>query len=564
MADHSVAGGIGAQSADAGVAQVIGPRWYLAIVLAVAAGVPAVTRSPFAGDGYEYARHIAASDGPSDPTLLEPGHLLWRPFGALLAPRTVGTSHTTATRVTQRRLNHASRAATVVAIAAFGALAAQLAGTTLAALTATALFGLGSAFIIYGGAATAYQAGLAWLTMGLALGWRRKPRYVAPSLGAGAALGLGALTWLPYALVIPGALLGTVLLNGARRGLGRAILVGAVAAVVVFGALVWGARRNGVHGFSPTVAWIRSSSHGIERPGMARAAVGMVRLIADVGEGPRVVKRYQARDPHNPVVSARLASLWLWPAALLLAVGAVGTLWRAGQTATGRAVLFASSVALLPVLFLALAWSGSEQERFLPVYPFLMAAVAVAALPRSGPTGHGVAATVVVPFGIVAMANLWSLSTLSDRARVRAQVARLGCIANSLSPSDRILIPEAGDPLRLFSESHLDAPPRRNGALVLTFLPRRPWHGVDYRWDSAFIATADSTLATGGRVYVPAYIRAEKPPSEADWIEGEANSVPWSDVVEASDALTTSVPCVPSHMLEVTGTVPAGTPRVPR
>ena len=530
------------------------PSRFTAAILVVALAVAGLSRSPFAADGFEYAKQVAATRDPLSRRMLEPGHLAWRPLSWALTP---GARAIVPWEMRVREVQRVmSRTAVVFAIAGiigFGVAAAHLVGPGLPALLGTMLFAGTAGLLTFLEAPTSYVPGLACVTLSLAFAWRRRPGSWVGAVAGGVFLALSGLLWLPYALVFPAVAIGTLLVaDDWRVGFRRAAVLTLACTVVFVGTLWMTARHVGVEDLAQARQWIGGSSHGIERGGLAAAAVGVVRGVAWVGEGPRILKRFLADDPYNPVQKADLVRLWLWPAAMLLGIGLVTTIALCARRRDGRRMLLLAVLAVVPVGLLAVAWSGPEIERYLPALPFLVMPVLVALVSALELTSRRtIALAGLAPLGVIALVNLVMLSSPLASARAAAQDARLGCVGPTLTERDIILVPHQADPLRNSSEVDLDHLPRRAGTVVRSFLPQRPWHGTGYRWNEALVRTADSVRSEGGRAFIPAYVLEETPPPLADWIEGEYRPGSWQEVHGALSSLPLREPCAGTGLLEV-------------
>ena len=530
------------------------PSRFTAAILVVALAVAGLSRSPFAADGFEYAKQVAATTEPLSRRMLEPGHLLWRPLAYALTPgaRSI-VPWEMRVREVQRVMARTSMIFAITGIVAFGVVASHLAGAGLAALIGTMLFAATAGLLTFIDAPTSYIPGLACVTLSLALAWRRGPGAWIGAAAGGAILGLGGLLWLPYALVFPAVAIGAVLVAADWRvGFRRAAILTLTCSVVFIGILWATAWHVGIETPAQALQWIGGSSHGIERRGIVTAAVGAVRGIAWVGDGPRILKRYLAHDPYNPVQAVELLRLWFWPAALALGIAACTTLVLALRRPDSRRMLLLALIAVVPVGFLAIIWSGPEIERYLPALPFLILPVVVAlGFALESRDRRTIALAGLAPLGVVALVNLVMLSAPLANARAAAQDARLGCLGPALTERDLILVPHQADPLRHSSEVDLDHLPRRAGTEVRSFLPARPWHGRNYDWSEALARTADSVRREGGRAFIPSYVLEESPPALADWIEGEYRPGSWREVHDALSSLPLSQPCPGTGLLEV-------------
>ncbi len=537
-------------------------RWFPAerlrvILAAVAVSVLilAITTPENTGDARDYAHDVATAPSSGSTTLLEPGHLLWRPLGVILREAIGGFSpgRAASIRDAQNMLAVVSRVATVLLATCIGLMTLALVGSVPAGVAGATLAALGACVVNYGQAGVAYVASAALTSLAVLLGTTGPPAARLPrAAAAGILLALSVLLWLPFILVIPAALVAIYQLpppgNVSRR---RAALTATMAcALVGIPVYLVAAAANNIESIPGFVHWIGQSSHGISRPGVARVVLGMSRSFVNMGNDGSEVRRYLVGDSLNPVTRAELATLSLWPkiALFYLALGCVA--WFALQRDRGRELLLCFLVAMVPVMALGVAWSGGEEERYLPLYPFLFPLVVWAAW-SAARERQRLVPTAVAVFGSLLMINLWALGPVVAHRRSVAQGSRLGCVAPMLSANAVIVVPHMGDPLVTFDRDRLTEPPRSAETRILFLLPStlRPGEA----WEETLAYWVQEATSAGGRVFVPAYVVDSVPPRWAAWVEGEEYGVRWSEVRKAFAALEMKRPCEGTELLQVAG-----------
>jgi hypothetical protein len=511
-----------------------------------------LTATDFSGDAPFYARDVAAARSGGVAGLIEPGHLLWRPLGAVVSAGSLsraGGDPAVRERTVQRALTHASEIAAVVAVVAIALLTHVLFGSVPFALLVAAALSLSSAFANFSHAGAAYVPGLAALCVSLALGWAPwHPWSRSTAAASGLFLALAAMFWLPYVLVAPAALAGMALLRPAGQRRHSAVIAGVACAglgVLSFGVA---AVMAGVRSPGQLVGWIGASSHGLLMPGISRAAVGFVRTYLHIGADARDVKRFLLGDPYHPITRRDLLGLWLWPKAVLLYGGLSVAAAIDLTTSLGRRFLLLLVMAGIPVMWLAIRWSGGESERYLPLDPFILLVFATA-LHTTWQAHRRLTLAAGVILLAALLSNAWALRASASVDRARAQLTRLGCLAPTLDARSLILLPHQADPLMAVYRDRIDDVPRSSGARVLPLLPRGPWHHK--AWGDELAVSIAEARAGGIRVFVPAYVREDSPPAWADWVEGE--DVPWSHVRDAFAELATRQPCAGTDFVEVVG-----------
>ena len=523
--------------------------WVTALAITL---VLAATASPEnTGDALDYARDAAAAPSLATPALYEPGHLVWRPVGVVLrnAEGRTPSSDFRAISDAQRSLTRLSTVAGLIAAAAIGLLVLQVVQSLPAALLAVLLMSGGAAFLNFAQTGSSYVPGLACVSLGLWLGAGARPRSLLRPLCAGFVLALGVLLWLPYVLVVPAVLLAIIFLaEGAAtvRVRGALLATGAcaLAGLVAYGAA---ASSQGVATTSEFTHWVGSSSHGIARPGLTRVVIGLPRSLVHMGNDGREVRRYLMRDTLNPVSRGDVLRLHVWPKLALfystLALVAVFAVRRP----VGRNLLLLLLVAALPIIGLGAAWSGGEEERYLPLYPFLLLLVTWSAW-TAVRQGHRQLPAAVGLLALMFASNVRAFGPWAARERSRQAQARLGCAVASFNDHSVIVVPERSDPLVTFTRDRLDEPPRNAGTPVVYLLPPNTFPGLT--WDQTLAEVVARARTAGGRVWVPGYVVDSLPPRWSGWVEG-GQSVSWRQVRQAFASLPLRQTCTDTALLEV-------------
>ena len=135
----------------------------LAAALLATLAIVATTSPENTGDAVDYARDAASASSPLTPSLLEPGHLLWRPAGVVLRDLSgfPASGNPAAIREAQRLLTGISVVAAFMAAASTGLLVFGVVGSLAAGLAAVALTALGAAIVNFGQAGAPYIRGVA-------------------------------------------------------------------------------------------------------------------------------------------------------------------------------------------------------------------------------------------------------------------------------------------------------------------------------------------------------------------------------------------------------------------
>jgi len=523
--------------------------WVAALVITL---VLAATASPEnTGDALDYARDAAAASSLASPSLYEPGHLLWRPAGVVLrnAEGRTPSSDFRAISDEQRTLTRLSMVAGFIAAAIIGLFVLQVVQSLPAALLAVLLTSVGAAFLNFSQTGSSYVPGLACVSLGLWLGAGAQPGALFRPLCAGLVLALGVLLWLPYVLVVPAVLLAIgFLAEGAPNVRVRGALL-ATGACAILGLVAYGAAASsqGVANATEFSHWVGSSSHGIARPGLTRVALGLPRSFVHMGNDGREVRRYLMRDTLNPVSRGDVLRLHVWPKLALFYSALALVAVFAVRRPVGRSLLLLLLVAALPVIGLGAAWSGGEEERYLPLYPFLLLLVTWSAS-MAARQGNRLVPVAVGLLALMFAGNVRAFGPWAAHERSRDAQARLGCAVALFNDHSVIVVPERSDPLVTFTRDRLDEPPRNAGTPVVYLLPPNTVPGLT--WDQTLAEMVARARTAGGRVWVPGYAVDSLPPRWSGWVEG-SHSVTWRQVRQAFISLPLRQTCTDTALLEV-------------
>jgi hypothetical protein len=293
--------------------------------------------------------------------------------------------------------------------------------------------------------------------------------------------------------------------------------------------------------------WIGASAHGIARPGLSRVIIGLPRSFVHMGTDGREVRRYLLGDPLNPVTRVQVSALHLWPKLLLFYAALAIVAWFALRRPQGRKLLLLLCTAAVPVIWLGVAWSGGEEERYLALYPFIIPLVVWAAWTAAGERRR-VVLVVAGALSLLWLSNVFAFNPWVSRARSAAVAARLGCVAPTLDARSVIIVPHQADPLVTFTRDRLDERPRSVGASADYLLPPIAIRGLT--WNATLDTLVARTLRSGGRVWIPTYALDSIPPRSAGWVEG-GQAVKWSQVRRAFSELEVTKGCSDTALLEV-------------
>ena len=344
----------------------------LAGVVVLYAAMVALTRPLDLGDTIFYVDPILAmSRHPSVAalrSLLDFGHLLWRPLGWLvyagLCVVALITTPDSARIAVTRALIGIDMVAGAVATGLLYLICRQLKFNQMASVLTCATFIGSNAVVNTAHAGSSYMLALALLTGALWL-VLRSPSATAPaSLGAGVLLALSAAVWFPFVLVAPAVLLASMAtlsegaLLRARGPIPRRTIHLAVSALgtglIVFGVAAF---VLNIRDIADLREWVQASAHGWrQRSTLLRLGLGLPRCCLALGDVGLLWKRYMLGDPFAPVtrpdlVRGSITSVALIAVFYLELAALVYTLVR--RPPLGRAILMLLISATVPLLIFA-------------------------------------------------------------------------------------------------------------------------------------------------------------------------------------------------------------------
>lgn len=467
------------------------------------------------GDSVVYAADILGG------RLMEPGHLIWRPVGYVVA-------HLTGARPSLSsvlwRLQFLCLAASALSVIAIYRIASRLCDRSSAFLAAL-LMAVSNGFWDYSFSGCSYSASVLFGTVALGFAVADRDGAIKPrdTLWAGAFAGLSAATWAIQVLAAPAVWLALVLTPSRAKTSYRAHLLSTLRFAAGFAAtfavplvLAYAARRGGIpdpRPGAPSVpigAWLSSSGHGIPvHLGIAqalRAALGWpqsVLSIADLGQALRLWHLHEAAFPASPWIGSLLA----FYAATAGAAWVLATAYRR-LDARDRGVIVACTAALAINLAFAALWQGTDLERYFPSWPYqlLLACSAVNLLARRGSRAHVLVSGALV-VTMVAAVN-WRgtfapvLGPHSYRAAWVEQLRR--------NTSARDLVVVFGDDPSVIEVPHVsDMPGIENVSTEIVM------HGAE--WRTFALRDIAKAQLRGGRVYLADSLFGTSPAPRDGW-----------------------------------------------
>lgn len=474
-------------------------RVLLCALAAVSAWLFVVSESAWYGDATTYAADIRAGH------LTDPGHLLWRPLGALVSLALGAQSYS----AILWQLQFLCVIASIGAVIAMYRLAAQLYGRRPAVVVA-ALMAVSNGFWTYAFSGCSYSLSMlfAILAMRCAIAPRDTPATGAAALCAGALGGLSAATWGIQALAAP-AIWAALVLTPSRRhsslrehlrntaGLAAGYLLAfAVPLLAAYLTKARGSAATTGAGHSQTFpGWLASSRHGIPAhysvAQLLRVLIGWPQSVistSDLGVHLRLWRLHEGAFP---------ASVWLGVYVVFYAAvgGAIWLLARgyARLDARERGVMASCLIALGANLLFAASWQGTDLERYFPSWPFQLLLVALLLkLLVAAPAPRGIAAALGIVLVGIAVLN-WYGTFAAVLAPDSYRQVWLRELRRATSAQDLVIL--FGQRTQGIMSPHDSRLPKIDNVSLEIELRGAGWHTAELR-------NIDATRQRGGRVFL--------------------------------------------------------------
>jgi hypothetical protein len=507
----------------------------------------AITRPFTLGDTYVYVSHILLyHDKPpfgSNSQLWEFGHLLWRPFGWLLLEATEpvlsGLFQGNRSLLCTAILISINTVAGFLTVLVWHSLILRSTGSYATAYGVSLAFACANAFLAYMRSGCSYVLGLffvsasVWIVSRAVEGNALSRR---AACGSGFLLAAAVLFWLPYVLSIPG-----VVALGRRRspdGVCRshraehiaflAQLLGTCALCVTLGFGLGLAARH-IDSLATAKAWAAESAHGWSQNKRAlRILTGLPRAFLYFGNDGVLYKRFLWKDPYDPVSLARLVRASLWKLALFYAFTAALCLELLRRRDNHRTLFVFLAGAAPTIAFAIWVFEPGSPERYFPMYPFLI--LAIAQVLRRSPRTPRVMQALIAAF-LLGMATLnvasmyWSRIAEDDRT----SVARLTRLVERLTDRDLVAVLNNHDSLYVFVNRSPFHPLNQPRPLRL-YDVIEPANIRVVQWRGEFASAALDAWKRGGEVWVSKRLWSSHPRPAWEWVEGDDRRVSWKDI----------------------------------
>lgn len=493
------------------------------------------TRSTFFGDTSVYVDDIgsALQGRRSGASLLDFGHLIYRPLGATLTRLSgTGPGMSLPRQIAANLIVFNIFASAVCAIALWTLMRLLTGVRVSGAALACAAFLATNGFINLSRAGTAWMAGLACLLAASCCALEAGRRNSLKLAACAAALTAGSIVfWVPYVLsaitVACACLLAWEERNPGKR-LGRASLsILPLAGLITMIAFAIAIHARHITTVAEFWEWVRLAGHGEGRDRQwLRMFFGLPRSFLILADDGVLWKQFLFRDPYAGVGLWDVLRASAWKIALFYLAAGLTTVEVLRQ-ARARGILFWGSAAVLPTLALAVLFEAGSVERYLALYPAVFVAFAWVVSERS----TALVSRVLVAFfcAVLIVNNLWA----NSRPRVDAQrarsLARLETVlAGSKAGADGLTIYTINirdDLATLYdpNDRSLDSLPQLR-PLIPTLAPQIA------KWKGLFGENALAVWKRGGEVWVTKRALAERPRREWLWVEGDDWRVRWKDI----------------------------------
>jgi hypothetical protein len=492
------------------------------------------TRSTFFADTDVYVANVASVLEHHQPltSLLEFGHLIWRPLGAYMTHPSGAGGGDVLRRQIAMNLIHFNFVASAVCAVAMWILMRLVRGVSVsAALLSCSAFLATNGFIVLSRTGSAYMPGLGCLLVACCCALQASKRNsLQLAVWAAVFTAASVMFWVPYVLsaatVACACLLSWEEGNQGKRLMKSAIRILPVAGLLTMIAFAIAAYASHIGTSAEFWEWVRSAAQGPRGDRQwLRVFFGLPRSFFIMGDDGVLWKQFLFRDPYAGVGLWDVLRASAWKIALFYAVMGATAL-ELIRKAPQRWILLWAATAVLPTLALAVAFEAGSVERYLALYPAVFVAFACVLSQRPAR-----AARALVAFfcGVLIVSNLWaSLTPVVDRQRANS-LARLATVQTG-NKADvgalAVYVLNARDDIATLydpNDRSLDSiPPVR--PLIPTLAIQIP------NWRGMFAQTVLQTWNRGGEVWVSKRAWADRPRREWSWVEGDDRRVHWKDL----------------------------------
>lgn len=496
-----------------------------------------VTRPLFQGDTVDYASSIVAHLNGGYYQFWDFGHLLWRPLGWVevqvarpLLARFAGPNPSL--QATLALISVSWVAGLVSALILLALLRLYISDFWIPPIVVTA-FVFSMAELNYSRTGSSYVPGLSFLILAIYLSVRavRHPdrnTTVGLSILTGLALAGSISLWFLYSLAVPAAILLPLVLEGIDKTRLRvetwACISFLFTTTSMYVAVLIHLRLSTL---TAIMHWVMESSHGTAVRGVYRMVFGWPRSFFDMGVTGKVIKRYLLHDPFNPV--SLLDLLKLWPDFLKIGLFYATVLLFAlslRRSPHGKRALLIMAISAIPVLGFAIYWSGGDQERYLPLFPFFYLAFALS-------LGAAKMVNPVRTIGITFILSVVLMNAISTRPAAATQIQsrmeeRITPLLPELKTGSRVFVSHNLDDLLGLGANFPFSSTNELQNLSLSPLVTLGRNDVPM-WRVLFASSSLSAWQKDGDVWVSSRLLRATPQADWNWVEGDDPRVLWGD-----------------------------------
>ena len=494
-----------------------------------------VTDAFFMGDANDYVDSIVRHQHGQYLHFWEFGHLLWRPFGWVIAELLQP--------LTSRFVGEFPRANVMLALVWINLAAGLMSAVCLVHLlrlycrnqfvigaTATG-FIFSQGVLNFSQTGSSYIAGLAFLLLGLCLVTapaKTANRQLINSFAAGLSFAVAVGFWFLFVWALPAAVMLPLILNGFSRERLKQAVTSSVAFSIFIGAFyLMALAALGITSVAGAKAWIMDAGHGIYVRGVTRMVLGFARSFINMGNDGMLMKRFLLGDPFNQVTAWQLAQLSLWKLGLfyVFLASVVWMLWKSEKGS--RFLLLLATTA--PVFGFAYFFGPGDIERYLACYPFLFLLAARAV--ESTDVARWIKFIPGVFLLAVVLVNFQTMFHPRLTGQQERIAARLGDLPQKLLPGSELVAVNWQDDLVNFYRSFPFHPLNQHESYVVAALVTPGVEDSKY-WREDFAKRALRVWTIGGDIWLSNRAFAARPAADWNWVEGDDEYTSWKEFSE--------------------------------
>jgi len=194
----------------------------------------------------------------------------------------------------------------------------------------------------------------------------------------------------------------------------------------------------------------------------------------------------------------------------------------------GRRMLCVLVMGCAPLLFFAaVIFEGGALERYLPMYPFVFLACALALAGKHSLSWLRYPALLFVL--VMAGTNLAVMRTTRLEQVQEASAARIRELQPRLTRGSLVIVVHHQDALMEFFHDSPFHPINRKGTLNI-YIALEPGADRILTWRQGFARKVLACWEGGGEVWFSKRFLAPRPQTEWDWVEGDDRRFSWSDL----------------------------------